>query len=107
MSKHVPFPAVSAEELQLAADIMRALAHPLRMKMLQYIDEKGDSCVNDIFEALEIEQSIASQHLRILRMAGLVFTRRQQKFVFYSINYPRLELAGKSAGILSQFVTAV
>ncbi len=104
MSKHLALPTENVEALQAASDIMRALAHPLRMRMLHYIDEKGSSCVNDIFEARGIEQSIASQHLRILRQTGLVFTRREQKFVFYSVNYAKVEVAGKTAVIIAEFV---
>jgi ArsR family transcriptional regulator len=104
MSKQLTLPTESVEELQAASEIMRALAHPLRLKMLHFMDEKGASCVNDIFEAMGIEQSIASQHLRILRQTGLVFTRREQKFVYYSVNYAKVDLAGKTAVIIATFV---
>lgn len=83
---------------------MRALAHPLRMRMLLFLDEHQSACVHEIFEAMNIEQSIASQHLRILRLADLVHTRREQKFVYYSLNYTRLHAAGLSAGVLAKFV---
>jgi ArsR family transcriptional regulator len=83
---------------------MRALAHPLRIRMLQFIDTNGSACVNEIFAAMDIEQSIASQHLRILRQAQLVFTRREQKFIHYSLNYGRMQEAGKTAGIIAAFV---
>ncbi|MEI6407935.1 MAG: metalloregulator ArsR/SmtB family transcription factor [Bacteroidota bacterium] len=104
MSKHSSTHPAGNEHLRISSNIMRALAHPLRMKILQFIDSKGTSCVNDIFAAMEIEQSIASQHLRILRLADLVHTRREQKFVFYSINYPKVEEAKKSAAIMALFV---
>lgn len=79
------------ERLQEAAEVMRALAHPLRMKILEFIDQQGSTHVNKIYNTLRLEQSITSQHLRVLRLAKLVHTERQGKYVYYSINYPKLE----------------
>lgn len=85
---------------------MRALAHPLRLRMIAIMDGKptAEACVNEIFDALQIEQSVASQHLRILRQAELVKTRRDGKFIYYSLNYNRLTKARGSAGAFSEFV---
>lgn len=77
---------------------MRALAHPLRIQMIQYIDGRESACVNDIFQALDIKQAVASQHLRVLRQAELVYTQRQGKFIFYMLHYNRIETACKVAG---------
>ncbi len=79
------------ERLQESAEIMRALAHPLRMKILEFIDQQGSTHVNKIYNTLQLEQSITSQHLRVLRLARLVHTKREGKYVYYSINYPKLE----------------
>lgn len=78
------------EKLQVSAEVLRALAHPLRMKILEFIDRNGDTNVNRIYNTLNLEQSITSQHLRILRNAGLVNTRRDGKFIYYSINYSKI-----------------
>ena len=40
---------------------------------------------------LRLEQSVASQHLAILRKAGIVSTEREGKFIFYTINIPRID----------------
>jgi len=76
--------------LDVAAEIMRALAHPLRLQILSFIDKKGTTHVNRIYTALKLEQSITSQHLRILRSAGLVKTERDGKFIFYSLDYKKI-----------------
>ena len=76
---------------------MRAMAHPLRIEIIRYIDECETVCVNDIFEALAIKQAVASQHLRVLRQAELVYTQRQGKFIFYAIHYDRIALAANIA----------
>lgn len=77
-------------KLEKAADTMRALAHPLRMKIIAFIDKSKNVHVNKIYNSLGLEQSITSQHLRILRNADLVKTKREGKFVFYSLNYDRI-----------------
>lgn len=79
------------EKLQLSSNIVKALAHPLRLKILEYIDRKGNVNVNKIYTALKIEQSITSQHLRVLRMAGIVNSDKDGKFVHYAIDYSTIE----------------
>jgi DNA-binding transcriptional ArsR family regulator len=98
--------AVNDSQLRISSGIMRALAHPLRLRMIAVMDSNSaaEACVNEIFDALQIEQSVASQHLRILRQAELVRTRRDGKFIYYSLNYDRLMKARGSAGVFSEFV---
>jgi ArsR family transcriptional regulator len=81
---------ISDDKLQVSSNILRALAHPLRMKILEFIDQNDQINVNKIYNTLKLEQSITSQHLRILRMAGLVQTRRDGKFIHYSLDYEKL-----------------
>ena len=77
----------NSEKLHYSSELMRALAHPLRLKILEFIDRHGEINVNKIYKTLNIEQSITSQHLRILRMAGVVDCIRDGKFMHYNINY--------------------
>ena len=86
----------SSEKLNYSCNLMRALAHPLRLRILEYIDQKGETSVNKIYHKLQIEQSITSQHLKILRLAGVVEGRRDGKKVFYTINYSVVAKAGKA-----------
>ncbi|MEM8527597.1 MAG: metalloregulator ArsR/SmtB family transcription factor [Bacteroidota bacterium] len=82
--------AINQEKLTESSEILRALAHPLRMKILEFIDQNDEINVNKIYNTLRLEQSITSQHLRILRLAGLVETERNGKYIYYSINYDRI-----------------
>ena len=75
---------------------MKALAHPLRLKILEFIDSQGVINVNKIYNTLKIEQSVTSQHLRLLRMAGVVNAEKEGKFVHYNINYDVLIKAEKA-----------
>ena len=87
---------INNEKLQTSAEILRALAHPLRLKILSFIDQNGTINVNKIYNTLKLEQSITSQHLRILRMAGLVGTQRDGEFIHYSIEYRKIANAVKA-----------
>ena len=82
---------VDAHALTISTEVLRALAHPLRMRILEFIDQNDRINVNKIYSSLNLEQSITSQHLRILRQAGLVTTERRGKFIHYSLSYGRLE----------------
>ena len=73
-----------------AAMILRALNHKLRQQIVKLIDEHQKMTVTEIYIKLRLEQSVASQHLAILRRAGIVATTREGKFIFYSVNYTRL-----------------
>jgi ArsR family transcriptional regulator len=68
--------SLNQDQLTVSSEILRAVAHPLRMKILEFIDEHGNINVNKIYNNLDLEQSITSQHLKILRNAGLVITER-------------------------------
>jgi DNA-binding transcriptional ArsR family regulator len=81
---------IDQRELKISAEVLRALAHPLRMRILEFIDRNKEINVNKIYSTLDLEQSITSQHLRILRSAGLVDTERNGKFIYYSLRYGKL-----------------
>lgn len=82
--------SINTERLHTSSEILRAIAHPLRMKILEFIDRNEEINVNKIYNTLNLEQSITSQHLRILRQAGLVNTQRDGKYIHYSIDYEKL-----------------
>lgn len=83
-------------KLDYSCELMRALAHPLRLKILEFIDQETETNVNTIYNSLNLEQSITSQHLRILKLAGVVNAIKDGKYVFYSIDYPTLERTGRA-----------
>lgn len=83
--------------LKKAALILRAGNHALRQKMLHYLHQKGRVPVTPIYQKLRLEQSVASQHLAILRRAGLVTTERSGRQIYYSVNYDRLHKVDRFA----------
>jgi DNA-binding transcriptional ArsR family regulator len=77
--------------IKKAALILRAVNHKLRQQILKQIDESGRITVTDLYVKLRLEQSVASQHLAILRKAGFVKTFRDGKYIYYSVNTERLK----------------
>lgn len=86
--------------LKKAASVLRAINHGVRMEMLQLLHQKEALSVGEIFRQMDMDQSVASQHLAILRRAGMVRTRRAGKHIFYSVNYDRLHEVEQQAAAL-------
>jgi DNA-binding transcriptional ArsR family regulator len=78
-------------QVKKAALILRALNHKLRQQIVKLIDEQNKTTVTNIYVTLRLEQSVASQHLAILRRAGLVKAQREGKFIYYSLEHENLQ----------------
>jgi DNA-binding transcriptional ArsR family regulator len=81
---------IEALQLKKAALVLRAVNHVLRQQILALLHKNHRMPVTDIYVKLRLEQSVASQHLAILRRVGFVNTEREGKNIFYSVNYQRL-----------------
>src|SRR6476469_7655714 len=77
--------------IKKASLVLRSLNHKLRQQILKIIYESEKLAVTEIYVKLRLEQSVASQHLAILRKAGIVTTKRDGKFIYYTINKQRIE----------------
>ena len=77
--------------IKKASLVLRALNHKLRQQLLKLIEEEKKITVTEIYVRLKLEQSVASQHLAILRKAGIVTTQRDGKFIYYTVNYKRID----------------
>ena len=78
------------EIMKKAAKGISYISHPLRLRILEYLDVNGASSVSQITEAVREEQVIVSQSLKKLREAHLVQTERRGIFIYYKIQeeYP-------------------
>lgn len=80
---------IRVNDLKKAALVIRAVNHKLRQDIIRLIHNAGTIIVTEIYKKLDLEQSVASQHLGILRKAGFVSTERRGKFIYYKVNYDR------------------
>ena len=79
------FTDLKAEQIEKAANMMKAIAHPMRLAILGHLSEGKELTVTEIHELVKIEQSTASHHLGILKDKGVLISRREGKNTIYSI----------------------
>ncbi len=82
---------INYHNLKKAALVLRALNHKLRQQILTLVETEKKITVTEIYVRMRLEQSVASQHLAILRRAGIVSTQRDGKFIYYTVNYKRID----------------
>lgn len=93
-------------ELDAITDVLKALGHEVRLKLMRTLLESGEKSVGELEAATGIGQPGLSQQLGILRKAELVQTRREAKLVFYSLAPEALESTAKLLGALSGISSA-
>lgn len=79
------------KSLETAKKKIWALDHDTRQKIIALLRSKGKLSVTEIYKTIRIEQSVASQHLSILRKANLVATTPEGKQRLYSVNEDRVQ----------------
>ena len=75
----------SIEVLEDATEKLKAIAHPLRILILELLHKEKEMSVTEIYETLGIEQAVASHHLRILKSRDIVKVARDGKNSNYSL----------------------
>lgn len=79
----------SLEALSQAAECLRTLAHPHRLRMIQMLLQ-GRYTVGELAEACEIPSHMASEHLRLMQRSGFLSQEKEGRFVYYVIAEPHL-----------------
>ncbi len=86
--------SVSDEEklqIERAIIFLKSLSHSLRRSILDVIKDAGEINVTDIYQCLELDQTVCSQQLAVLRRADVVITKRRGKEILYSVNVEKVE----------------
>jgi len=78
---------------EMQAQLCKTLSNPKRLEILDILKAEGEITVNGLAEKLEIPKANTSQHLAVLRQAGVVTTRRDGINVFYSLRSERISEA--------------
>jgi len=73
------------QKLEMAASKLRAMAHPMRIAIIDLLTNNKKLTVTEIYERLSIEQASASHHLNILKNKGLLESKRDGKMIYYSL----------------------
>ncbi len=87
---HVVADSLSDEQYEQIAEMLKAIAHPLRIRIVSILCER-EVHVNELADILEVKQAIVSQQLRILRMRNLVQASRREGLAVYRLGEPHLK----------------
>jgi len=77
--------SINIERLEEVAAKLRAIAHPMRIAIMELLETEGELNVTELYETLNIEQATASHHLNILKTRNVLGSRRAGKKTYYSI----------------------
>jgi DNA-binding transcriptional ArsR family regulator len=75
----------SNEFLENSTETLRAIAHPIRLTIIDLLHRNKEMTVTEIFEQLKIDQAVASHHLRIMKNQDIVMVKRDGKNSYYSL----------------------
>ena len=84
------FSELKPEEVEKAANMIKAISHPMRLAILGYLGEGNRLNVTEIHKLLKIEQSTASHHLGILKDKGILASTRKGKSTLYYLKRQNL-----------------
>ncbi len=88
-TKAKPAELMSHESLEQAAECLRTLAHPHRLRMIQLM-LRGRYTVGELATSCEIASHMASEHLRLMKRCGLLTSEREGRKTYYQVAEPHL-----------------
>lgn len=81
---------IELRKLENASEMLKAIAHPMRIAIVDILSDDKTLTVTEIYEAMNIEQAVASHHLSILKSKGVLMSVRKGKNSYYKLKHPRL-----------------
>ena len=81
---------LNPEQLERAANMLKAIAHPMRIAILNHLEDGKKLTVTEIHRLLNIEQSTTSHHLGILKDKGVLGSERDGKNTYYFLKHESL-----------------
>lgn len=84
--------ALLSDDVDRITELFRLIGEPTRVKLLYALVEAGEMCVCDLAAVVEAPETSVSHALRLLRMAGIVRTRRDGRMIYYSLTDAHVRL---------------
>jgi ArsR family transcriptional regulator, arsenate/arsenite/antimonite-responsive transcriptional repressor len=78
---------ITFEEAEIRAKIIKSMAHPARLMMIEFL-KKGDRSFSEIFDLFKLDKSTVSKHLLVLKEAGIVTSRKSGTDMIYRLEVP-------------------
>jgi DNA-binding transcriptional ArsR family regulator len=85
MLEEKTFKQINKEKLEKAAFILKAVAHPIRLAIIQMLEKAEKLSVNEICVALNCEQSLVSHHLINMKLRGILHSKKEGLNMYYSL----------------------
>ena len=76
---------VNLEKINTATNLLKGVAHPIRLAIMEVLKTEDKMCVTDIYNKIGVEQAVASQHLKILKDKNIIDSEKEGKKSFYFI----------------------
>lgn len=89
MTPDTPRTDLPDEVVQETARMLRCLGHPMRLRILDFLELNDELTVTEIHEGLDMEQAVCSQHLNLMRDKGILARRKEGVNVYYRLGDPR------------------
>jgi ArsR family transcriptional regulator len=89
---------MGADEAETMARLLKALADPVRLRLMSLITAADEACVCDLAAPFALSQPTISHHLRVLREAGLIDAERRGTWIYYRARPEALEAVGTLFG---------
>ncbi len=81
---------IAINKLENASEMLKAIAHPVRISIVEMLGSNKQLTVTEIYESLNIEQAVASHHLSIMKNKGILLSERSGKNSYYSLKHQSL-----------------
>ena len=81
------FKELDVDKLEKVSNMLKAIAHPMRIAILSLLENEPKMTVSDIHKKLGIEQASTSHHLGILKDKGVLVSKRDGKYSYYSLKH--------------------
>lgn len=75
----------------MRAEVIKSLAHPTRLRIIDYLLANGETCVCDIAQSVKASQPMISKHVAQMRDAGVLESRKEGSMVFCRVSTPCLQ----------------
>lgn len=81
---------LDAETVEFAATMLKCVGHPVRLRIVEFLEMQGEAPVQQLQEELQLPQALVSQHLGKMKALGLLGSERRRGLVFYRVAMPQL-----------------
>ena len=78
---------ITFEEAEIREKIIKAMAHPVRLMMIEFL-KKGEHSFSDVFDLFKLDKSTVSKHLLVLKEAGIVSSKKSGADMIYKLEVP-------------------